>query len=87
VVATLRDSGATVLATARSQPENLADRVHFVATDVSTLKGSSRSSSDRCVSCKLRDARRCDGQLPDILAVRSSLIAGLAYFGRVLAAR
>ena len=39
VVAVLRESGATVLATARSRPENLADSVHFVAADVSTAGG------------------------------------------------
>jgi NAD(P)-dependent dehydrogenase (short-subunit alcohol dehydrogenase family) len=39
VVAVLRESGATVLATARSRPENLADGVHFVAADVSTPDG------------------------------------------------
>jgi NAD(P)-dependent dehydrogenase (short-subunit alcohol dehydrogenase family) len=39
VVAALREAGATVLATARSRPEILADRVHFVAADVSTPSG------------------------------------------------
>lgn len=39
VVTALRESGATVLATARSRPENLADGVHFVAADVSTPNG------------------------------------------------
>jgi NAD(P)-dependent dehydrogenase (short-subunit alcohol dehydrogenase family) len=39
VVAVLRESGATVLATARSRPEKLPDRVHFVAADVSTPSG------------------------------------------------
>src|SRR5262249_31077209 len=39
VVAALRESGATVLATARSRPENLAETVHLVAADVSTPDG------------------------------------------------
>ena len=39
VVAALCEAGATVLTTARSQPENLVDGVHFVAADISTAEG------------------------------------------------
>jgi NAD(P)-dependent dehydrogenase (short-subunit alcohol dehydrogenase family) len=39
VVAALRDVGATVLTTARSQPENLAHADRFVTADVSTAEG------------------------------------------------
>jgi NAD(P)-dependent dehydrogenase (short-subunit alcohol dehydrogenase family) len=39
VVATLRDAGATVLTTARSQPERADHADHFVAADVSTAEG------------------------------------------------
>jgi NAD(P)-dependent dehydrogenase (short-subunit alcohol dehydrogenase family) len=39
VVATLREAGATVLTTARSQPERANDPDQFVAADVSTAEG------------------------------------------------
>jgi len=39
VVAALREAGATVLTTARSRPEKLANAEHFVAADVSTVEG------------------------------------------------
>ena len=39
VVATLRDAGATVLTTARSQPERADHADQFVAADVSTAEG------------------------------------------------
>ena len=39
VVATLREAGAAVLTTARSQPENPAHADQFVAADVSTAEG------------------------------------------------
>ena len=39
VVAALREAGATVLTTARSRPENLANAADFVVADVSTAEG------------------------------------------------
>jgi NAD(P)-dependent dehydrogenase (short-subunit alcohol dehydrogenase family) len=39
VVAALREAGATVLTTARSQPENLSHSVQFIEADVSTAEG------------------------------------------------
>src|SRR5215471_15883694 len=39
VVAVLREAGATVLTTARSQPEKISAGNHFVAADVSTPEG------------------------------------------------
>jgi NAD(P)-dependent dehydrogenase (short-subunit alcohol dehydrogenase family) len=39
VVAALREAGATVLATARSRPERLANADQFIAADVSTAEG------------------------------------------------
>ena len=39
VVAALREAGATVLTTARSQPENLPNDGHFLIADVSTAEG------------------------------------------------
>jgi len=39
VVAALREARATVLTTARSRPEKLANAEHFVAADVSTVEG------------------------------------------------
>jgi hypothetical protein len=39
VVMALRESGATVLTTARSRPENLARPQQFIVADVSTAEG------------------------------------------------
>jgi NAD(P)-dependent dehydrogenase (short-subunit alcohol dehydrogenase family) len=39
VVAALREAGATILTTARSQPENLSHSVQFIEADVSTAAG------------------------------------------------
>jgi len=42
VVQTLRDAGARVLAAARSAPDRMAERVGFVAADLSTAEGVQR---------------------------------------------
>jgi NAD(P)-dependent dehydrogenase (short-subunit alcohol dehydrogenase family) len=39
VVAAFREAGATVLTSARSRPENIAEPEHFVTADLSTAAG------------------------------------------------